>query len=270
MKEEHRWGWPVASYLFLGGLGGGMIALAGLSDLVFGRGEAFSLGSLIGGIAIAVGSALLVFELGRPFQFWRVLSRQKAIMTAGAWMLSSHDLYELCLFLLLAGLFPLAAACRSAAPRCRDKHRPWPGRLHLHRHPPGEPEDPCVLEHADPSGPLPDFRSFYRRSRPIAPAGAWPYRGSAVDVEAVHAALRSLDLTLIVFELMVLFLYVLMMRLAAGKVTARIAATWLAGQKSFAFWGVLSSSVWRRRVCSTWSLPRRLTLQRRSSCSSGG
>jgi len=99
--------------------------------------------------------------------------------------------------------------------------------------------------------------------------GAWPYRGSAVDVEAVHAALRSLDLTLVVFEIMVLFLYVLMMRLAAGKVAARIAATWLAGQKSLAFWGVLSSSVWRRRGCSTCSLPRRLTQQHRSSCSSG-
>ena len=88
MKEEHNWGWPIASYLFLGGLGGGMIVVAGLADLAFGRGELFSLGSLIAGIAIAIGSALLIFELGRPFQFWRVLSRQKAIMTAGAWMLS--------------------------------------------------------------------------------------------------------------------------------------------------------------------------------------
>ena len=70
-------------------------------------------------------------------------------------------------------------------------------------------------------------------------AGTWPYRGSAADVEAVHTALRSLDLTLVVFELMVLFLYVLMMRLSAGEVSARIAASWLAGQRSLAFWGGL-------------------------------
>ena len=239
MKEEHSWGWPIASYLFLGGVGGGMIVVAGLADLAFDRGEAFSLGSLIAGIAIAIGSGLLVFELGRPFQFWRVLSRQKAIMTAGAWMLSFTILTSFAYFSFwpdfspwrqLVGLRYLVAGINII--------------LGL---------GVCIYTGIL----LGSLRARAYWNTPILPvlfllsglstgvaaqallAGAWPYRGSAADVEAAHAALRSLDLTLIVFEIMVLFLYVVMMRLAAGEVAARIAAKWLAGQKSLSFWGGL-------------------------------
>jgi protein NrfD len=239
MKEEHKWGWPIASYLFLGGLGGGMIVVAGLADLAFDKGEAFSLGSLIAGIAIAIGSALLVFELGRPFQFWRVFSRQKAIMTAGAWMLS----FTIVTCFAYFSFWP--------------DFSPWRQLVGL-RHLFAGINIVLGLGVCIYTGILLGSlraRAFW--NTPILPvlflvsglssgaaaqallAGAWPYRGSAADVETVHAALRSLDLTLIVFELMVLFLYVVMMRLAAGQVTARIAAKWLAGQKSFAFWGGL-------------------------------
>ena len=270
MKEEHKWGWPIASYLFLGGLGGGMIVLAGLADLVFDRGEAFSLGSLIAGIAIAVGSGLLIFELGRPSQFWRVLSRQKAIMTAGAWMLSFTIVTSFAYF----SFWP--------------DFSPWRELVGL-RHLFAGINIVLGLGVCIYTGILLGSlraRAFW--NTPILPvlflvsglstgaaaqallAGAWPYRGSAADVEAIHGALRSLDLTLIVFELMVLFLYVVMMRLAAGKVTARIAAKWLAGEKSFAFWGGLVVLGLAAPVCSTSFLPRQPTLQRRSSSSSGG
>ena len=88
MKTEHYWGWPIAGYLFLGGLGGGVIIISSAADLFFGRGDVFGLGCLISAALIALGSSLLIFELGRPARFWRVFSTQKAIMTAGAWMLS--------------------------------------------------------------------------------------------------------------------------------------------------------------------------------------
>ena len=239
MKEEHSWGWPIASYLFLGGLGGGMLVVAGLADCAFGKGELFSLGSLIAGIAIAIGSGLLVFELGRPFQFWRVLSRQKAIMTVGAWMLSFTIVTSFIYFSFWPGFSPWRQAV---------------GLRHLF----AAINIVLGLGVCIYTGVLLGSlraRAFW--NTPILPvlflvsglstgaaaqallAGAWPYTGSAADVEAVHAALRSLDLTLIVFELMVLFLYVVMMRLAAGQVAARIAAQWLAGPKSFAFWGGL-------------------------------
>jgi protein NrfD len=239
MKEEHKWGWPIASYLFLGGLGGGMIVVAGLADLIFGRGELLGLSSLIAGIAIAIGSGLLIFELGRPFQFWRVLSRQKAIMTVGAWMLSFTVVTSFIYF----SFWP--------------DFSPWRQLVGL-RHLFAGINILLGLGVCIYTGVLLGSlraRAFW--NTPILPvlflvsglstgtaaqalmAGAWPYRGSAADVEAVHAALRSLDLTLIVFELMVLFLYVMMMRLAAGTVAARIVAEWLAGEKRLAFWGGL-------------------------------
>jgi protein NrfD len=239
MKEQHHWGWPIASYLFLGGVGGGMIVVAGLADLAFDRGEAFSLGNLIAAIAIAVGSGLLVFELGRPFQFWRVLSRQKAIMTAGAWMLSFTIVTSLAYF----SFWP--------------DFSPWRQLVGL-RHLFAGINIILGLGVCIYTGILlGSLRARVYWNTPILPvlflvsglstgagaqallAGAWPYGGSAADVEAAHAALRSLDLTLIVFEIMVLFLYVVMMRLASGKVAARIAAKWLAGRKSLAFWGGL-------------------------------
>ncbi len=239
MKEEHKWGWPIATYLFLGGLGGGMIVVAGLADLVFGKGELFSLGSLIAGIAIAIGSGLLIFELGRPWQFWRVLSRQKAIMTVGAWMLS----FAIATSFVYFSFWP--------------DFSPWRQLVGL-RHLFAGINIILGLGVCIYTGVLlGSLRARVFWNTPILPvlflvsglstgtaaqallAGAWHSRGNAADVEAVHAALRSLDVTLIVFELMVLFLYVVMMRLAAGKVTARITAKWLAGRKSLAFWGGL-------------------------------
>ena len=239
MKEQHNWGWPIASYLFLGGLGGGMIVVAGLADLAFDKGELLGLGSLIAGIAIAIGSGLLIFELGRPFQFWRVLSRQKAIMTVGAWMLS---------FTIVASFFYFSFW---------PEFSPWRDLVGL-RHVIAGINILLGLGVCIYTGILLGSlraRAFW--NTPVLPvlflisglstgtaaqallAGAWPYAGSAAGVESAHAALRSLDVTLIIFEIMVLFLYVVMMRLTAGKVTARIATTWLAGKKRLVFWGGL-------------------------------
>ena len=239
MKEEHNWGWPIASYLFLGGLGGGMIVVAGLADLAFGRGEPFSLGSLLAGIAVAIGSALLIFELGRPFRFWRVLSREKAIMTAGAWLLSFTIFTSFAYF----SFWP--------------DFSPWRQLVGL-RHFASGINIVLGLGVCIYTGILLGSlraRAFW--NTPILPvlflvsgistgvaaqsllAGSWPCHGTAGDLGAVHAALRSCDLALVVFELIIVFVYVGMMRFSAGPVTARIAAQWLTGPKKWPFWGGL-------------------------------
>lgn len=94
-KHSHVWTWPIAGYLFLGGLGAGMIIVASVADLFFGVGNLFipcALGSLV---ALGLGSFLLIFELGRPFQFWRVFSKEKAILTFGAWMVIALIIFDL-------------------------------------------------------------------------------------------------------------------------------------------------------------------------------
>jgi polysulfide reductase chain C len=239
MKENHSWGWPIASYLFLGGLGGGMIVVAGLADLIFGRGELFSLGSLIAGIAIAIGSGLLIFELGRPFQFWRVLSRQKAIMTVGAWMLSFAIVTSLAYFSFwpdfspwrqLVGLRQLLAWMNIILGLgvCI-----YTGILLGSLRARGFWNTPV----------LPLLFLVSGMSTGVAAqsllAGAWPSRVTAGEIAPVHAALRSCDLALIVFELIIVFVYVGMMRFSAGQVTGRIAAQWLTGSKRWLFWGGL-------------------------------
>ncbi|HEY3344763.1 MAG TPA: NrfD/PsrC family molybdoenzyme membrane anchor subunit, partial [Anaerolineaceae bacterium] len=60
MKEPHYWGWPIAGYLFLGGLGGGTIILSSAADLFLGQGEVFALGCFITAALIAAGSSLLI------------------------------------------------------------------------------------------------------------------------------------------------------------------------------------------------------------------
>ena len=88
MKTERAWGWPIALDLFLAGLGGGIMIVSAVADLFFGTGNLFLPASFAATVLLAIGASLLVFELGRPFQFLRVFSRQKAIMTVGAYMLS--------------------------------------------------------------------------------------------------------------------------------------------------------------------------------------
>ena len=245
MKQERSWGWPIACYLFLGGLGGGMLIISSLADLVFRKGDVFSLCALISSICLGAGSGLLIFELGRPFQFWRVLSFQKAIMTVGAWILTVTSFTGIIWFSFWPDLSPWVNLSS------------WQALVGL-RHSFAVANLVLGIGVCIYTGILLGSlrtRAFW--NTPIVPvlflvsglstgaatqallAGAWPYAGDRAVVEAAHAALRSFDLALIALELMVLFLYVIMMRLAAGKVAAQIAAKWLAGPKSLAFWGGL-------------------------------
>jgi protein NrfD len=237
MREEHHWGWPIACYLFLGGVGGGMIVVSALADLVFGKGDVFAAGSLVAGIAIGVGSGLLIFELGRPFQFWRVLSTQKAIMTVGAWMLSFTILTSLAYF----SFWP--------------EFSPWRGLVDL-RHVFAGVNLFLGLGVCIYTGVLLGSlraRSFW--NTPILPilflvsglstgvagqlllAGVCPYWGHHNDAATMLDATRYLDVVLLAFELMILFVYVPMMRFSAGAPGTRVAAQWLTGSKKWLFWG---------------------------------
>lgn len=67
------WIWPIALYLFLGGLGGGMMATAAVVGLLIAP-SALTSGALVWGVFIAflilgIGTGLLVFELGPAVDF---------------------------------------------------------------------------------------------------------------------------------------------------------------------------------------------------------
>ncbi|MDR3053007.1 MAG: polysulfide reductase NrfD [Coriobacteriales bacterium] len=100
--NKHYWTWPIAFYLFLGGLGGGMLFLAGVFDILYSTGNlgAVQLGAIdsfgsilapgvfVGIVALGIGTALLVFELGQPKVFLRVFLSATAIIKWGAIMLT--------------------------------------------------------------------------------------------------------------------------------------------------------------------------------------
>ena len=83
--RHHYWEWPIASYLFLGGLGGGIYFLA----MVFTFnvlpsyqevGWVFAWPGFIGLLCLGFGCFLLVFELGQPGVFYRCFIKSTSII----------------------------------------------------------------------------------------------------------------------------------------------------------------------------------------------
>ena len=100
------WGWELATYLFLGGLGGGMLTFAMVLGLIVYPSELWQLASsvlvfgvLIAIIVLAVGTGLLVFELGQWKVFYRAFVTKTAVIKWGAVLLS--------VAMIFAGLFLL-------------------------------------------------------------------------------------------------------------------------------------------------------------------
>ncbi len=110
------WGWQIAWYLFLGGLGAG----ATLTSLVASRrGERFApierAGAILAGPAVAFGTALLVVDLGmgkrEPWRLVYLYLNWESPMTWGTWILT--------LFIPVALLHALAVSGPMAPPRER-------------------------------------------------------------------------------------------------------------------------------------------------------
>jgi formate-dependent nitrite reductase membrane component NrfD len=105
---EHHWGWLVAIYLFLGGLGAGAFLVASLIELTGKRYEhdycpSCLVGAGVSGPLILIGTVLLLFDLGAGLREpWRILfmfTNFNSVMTWGIWILT--------LFLPIAFLYGL-------------------------------------------------------------------------------------------------------------------------------------------------------------------
>ncbi len=237
MKKERTWGWPVASYLFLGGLGGGMLVISAAADLFLNIRGAFMPGTFIAAVVIALGSGLLVFDLGRPLFFWRVFSREKAILTVGAWMLSLAIvcglIYGSCLlvfspwygldglrlfFAWLCLLLGLGVAIYTGVFLGTIKARPfWNSPV------------------------LPILFLVSALSTGIAAQGLllhfWHFGVNEMVAVVIARLLHVADLLLLILEIIILMSYVLLMRYSTTVSSAQVAATWLSGGKKLPFWG---------------------------------
>ncbi len=93
IQYKHRyWGFQIATYLFLGGLGGGILFLSWvLSAFVFpgvNLTQVFMLPNFIALLAIALGLFFLVEELGQPPVFYRAYVTATSIIKWGAVLLT--------------------------------------------------------------------------------------------------------------------------------------------------------------------------------------
>lgn len=233
MKTERPWGWPIALDLFLSGLGGGIMIVSTAADLFLGTGNLLLPGSFAATVLLAIGASLLVFELGRPFQFPRVFSRQKAIMTVGAYMLgliiAVSFAYGTFLFSFLPW-YPIEWLRRVAAiiglvlgvsvviytgvlPASMKARPFWHG-----------PALPVLfMVSAISNGIAVQYLQVH-----FLPLGN--------DVTAVEGFLSGANILLLLVGLIVLFIYVLTMRASAASPAAQAANAWLKGRQKLAFW----------------------------------
>jgi polysulfide reductase chain C len=97
MMVNHHWGWLVAIYLFLGGMGAGSFLMAAAFELT-GLRYRYKVcptalaGAGLSGPLVLVGTGLLLFELGAGLRNpWRILlmfTNFSSVMTWGIWILT--------------------------------------------------------------------------------------------------------------------------------------------------------------------------------------
>jgi formate-dependent nitrite reductase membrane component NrfD len=89
---EHHWGWLIAIYLFLGGMGAGSFIIAALIELSGKRYEqkycpTTMVGAGVSGPLILVGTVLLILDLGaglrEPWRILHMFTNFSSVMTWG-------------------------------------------------------------------------------------------------------------------------------------------------------------------------------------------
>ncbi len=247
MIKHHYWEPPIALYLFLGGLAGGILFLSAIFNafVIPGHTELFALPSLVAILCVAVGCIFLIVDLGQPGVFWRVWTTSKSIIKWGATFLVIATLFALVFFLAYIGdgwsfFAPLSDLLKPAATFCLS----CGGFFGL-----------CIMmytgimlstlkAHAFWATPaLPVLFTISATSTGCAAVvlsiGGWPAITTLASLEAAEEALgimHVVDIVLVLVELVVLLTMVLSF-LGAGNVTAhKVAVRWVKGSYAMWFW----------------------------------
>lgn len=254
MGAELTWGMPVITYLYLAGVGAGMVTVSS-SVLLRGGGGGFGgdhftlarYGALLGPIPIMLGTALIVFELGRPF---RALNLFKLInlspMSIGSWLLT--------LFMLTSVFYALtfAPSFLPQLKRLSDRLSPVRATLAWINVPMGigVAVYTGIMLGAMPARPLWNSpilallflvsaistgvaaiilaRVFFHRKSPDAEVERQFHQSAYL--------LTATDVMLIGLELMVIFLFVLFAHLTIGNVKYAMAVILPGGEMAMMFW----------------------------------
>lgn len=245
--KHHYWEPPIALYLFLGGLAGGILFLAAVfnSFVLPGAAEVFALPVLVSLGCVALGCVFLVVDLGQPGVFWRVWTTSKSIIKWGATFLVIAAVFALLFFLAFIGdAWPVFSGMSDALKPAADFFLAVAGFFGL-----------CIMmytgimlstlkAHAFWATPaLPVLFTVSAISTGCAAIvlsiNGWPVAFSFENLivsEVVLEFLHVIDIVLVVAELVILLTMVLSF-LGAGNVTAKAAAKrWVTGSYAPAFW----------------------------------
>ncbi|MDR1082477.1 MAG: polysulfide reductase NrfD [Coriobacteriales bacterium] len=254
------WVWPIAWYLFLGGLGGGTLTVAGVFDLVFrggveaqgvltgplaSVGAVFALAVFIGVACLGIGTFLLIFELGQPKVLYRLFLSRTAIIKYGAcvlilamafgfvyflfflppeWNLFYYSwiwIRDICCVLMM--VFGLCVVVYTGVLLSSMKSKPfW-----------NTPALPVLFT----VSALSTATALIAMTAGLWPATTFEFANAHAVTEVIIENLHTIDAVLVMTEIIVLIVYVLMMY-GAGNVTARmVAIKWIRGQFAPLFWG---------------------------------
>lgn len=262
---KRYWIWPIAFYLFLGGLGGGMLTFAAILDVIMVPDATLApillFGVLVAVLALGVGTGLLIFELGQPKVFYRAFVTKTAIIKWGAVMLTVAMvfavLYITCYITWLSWLpwFESAAASKffiSVAGIIGAGVMVYTGVLlsTLKAKPfwntPALPMLFTVSALSTGSAliaacvgvwPLPEgWLAWGAEAQEYALLGITPALLYHEVAESVVHWLHNVDAVLVIVEIVTLLLFVVLQR-AAGNDTAKMhARRWLTGTWAPLFW----------------------------------
>ena len=250
--RHHYWEWPIASYLFLGGLGGGIYFLA----MVFGffvlpgfSMEVFAWAGFISLVCLAFGCFLLVFELGQPGVFYRAFIKSTSIICWGARLLSVCLIFGFFWWLSylpwgwaagIAGFFTFFRGFNLLLAGISGFGiMVYTGLMFS-----------TLKSHAFWATPaLPVLFTTSALSTACAAitlclgfTGFWTADNIMLNyvlAEYIHELLHMVDIILVIAEITILLLYVLSL-VGAGNVAAKqVADRWVKGKTAPLFWGVM-------------------------------
>ena len=234
--RERVWSWPLAIYLFLGGLGAGMTIITAVDDLFFGQGDLFAICPLIAACALALGCAFLLFELGVTKAFWRVFTWHGAVLNFGAYSLGLLIALDVVYFSFFTGWFPWCAS--------------WGGRAFFAAA--SLIVALCVIVYTGVELSSMKGRSFW--NTPALPVlftvsglltgvaanslvlGCWPYAGASEAIAPMRGVLGYLGIFFALLTLLCLISYVLMMKSSSDTYAQIPAKRLVNGSYSRAFW----------------------------------
>ncbi len=253
--RHHYWEWPIATYLFLGGLGGGIFCLASILTFfvwptVPTVAEAFAWPCFIAILCLGFGCFLLVFELGQPLVFLRVFLKNTSIICWGARILSVCLIFGFLWFLSFipwewfSGIANFLAMFRglnlALAGICGFGIMLYTGILLS-----------SLKAHSFWATPaLPVLFTISALSTACAcitiSVGWWPAGQNIATYEqlylfymtneAINHLLHEVDIILVAAEIVVLLVMVLSFLGAGNKTANQVAKKWVIGKWAPAFW----------------------------------